>query len=176
MSGETVAGVAWGRYRDWTAVVVLQGTRALAQMLGARRWQGLAWSEQVRSVAHYLQALGVQRVLCDRTGVGDPLVEALQNASIPTAEGVTFTSAFEQNLVETLALMLEQGQLALTPDPTLLQELYHFEAHPTPTGVRLESVSGTHDDMVMALALAVWALPPVPNSVAIRTSGHGRFQ
>lgn len=170
-----VAGVDWARYRDWTAVVVLQGTRERAQMLGAHRWQGLAWSQQVQSVSHYLTAFEVERVLCDRTGVGDPLVEALQQAGIRTVEGVVFTHALKQNMVEMLALMFEQGRLALQAHPILLQELYHFEAHPTPLGIRLESAQGAHDDMVMALALAVWALPPVPGSVTIRTSGHGRF-
>ncbi len=174
--GMAVAGVDWARYRDWTAAVVLYGSREGAQMLGAKRWQGLAWTQQVQQVAQFLRGFGVQRVLCDRTGVGDPLVEALQHAGMPFAEGVAFTQGFKQSLVETLALMLEQGRLALLPEPTLLQELYHFEALPTPSGVRFTTSTGVHDDMVMALALAVWALPPAPAGEMIQTSGRGRFQ
>ena len=38
---------------------------------------------------------------------------------------------------------------------------YHFEATPTARGVRLESASGVHDDLVIALALAEFAIAPL---------------
>ncbi|GBC93511.1 hypothetical protein HRbin15_02002 [bacterium HR15] len=172
--GLIVAGIDWARYRDWTAVAILQGTQEAARLLAVHRWQGLAWTEQIETLKHWLEQHAVQRVLCDRTGIGDPLVEALQNAiAIPT-EGLNFTRALKQNLVEGLALMLEQGRLQLLPDMELLQELYHFEVSATPAGVRFGAERGFHDDMVIALALAVRALPPAPTD-PIRTSGRGRF-
>lgn len=171
--GILCAGVDWARYRDWTAGVVVFGTRQSARVVDLRRWQGLAWAEQVESVANWLNLHGVMRVLCDRTGVGDPLVEALSQ-KVPGVEGVVFTPTFKQNLVEQLVLMLEQERLALIPNRELLWELYHFEASPTHSGWRLEAGHGTHDDLVMALALAVWALPPAPSG-QVRTTGRGRL-
>jgi hypothetical protein len=112
------------------------------------------------------------RILCDRTGVGDPLLETLQQ-EFPHAEGVAFTQTLKQSLIENLALMLEQGRLQLLPDPDLLRELYHFEATPTARGIRLEGATGVHDDLVIALALAAWALPTTATG-AIRTSGAVR--
>jgi len=173
--GLTVAGIDWARYQDWTALAILQGAQSAARMLAIQRWQGLAWTEQVKAVAQLLQLHGVQKVLCDRTGVGDPLVEALQNA-IPTihVEGVSFTRVVKQSLVEGLALMLEQGRLQLLPEMALLQELYHFEARATPTGVQLSAERGFHDDLVIALTLAVRALPPV-HTTQVLTSGRERL-
>ncbi len=172
--GMVVAGVDWARYRDWTAVAILHGSQQAARMLDIRRWQGLAWAEQVAQIARLMDQHGVQRVLCDRTGVGDPLVEALQSALSVPVEGLTFTRAVKQSLVESLALMLEREQLQLLPDGRLLQELYHFEVSATPTGVRFGAERGFHDDMVIALALAVRALPPAPVA-GVLTSGRGRL-
>ncbi|MCS7066327.1 MAG: terminase large subunit [Fimbriimonadales bacterium] len=172
--GLIVAGIDWARYQDWTAVAILQGARTAARMLAIRRWQGLAWAEQVATLARLLEWHGVQKALCDRTGIGDPLVESLQNAVSIPVEGLNFTRAVKQSLVEGLALMLEQGRLQLLPDMTLLQELYHFEASATPAGVRFGAERGFHDDMVIALALAVRALPPAPIG-QVQTSGRERF-
>ncbi|BCW96524.1 MAG: terminase family protein [Fimbriimonadales bacterium] len=170
--GLTVAGVDWARYRDYTALAILQGARDGAKLLEVRRWQGLSWAEQLNAVAQRLQAHAPARILCDRTGVGDPLLETLQQ-QFPHAEGVAFTQAFKQSVIEHLALMLEQGRLQLLSEPELLRELYHFEATPTPRGVRLEGAAGVHDDLVIALALAAWTLPDA-HTGAIRTSGAAR--
>ncbi len=170
--GLTVAGVDWARYRDYTALAVLQGTRDGAKLLAVRRWQGLSWAEQAEAVAAHLRLHAPARILCDRTGVGDPLLETLQR-EFPHAEGVAFTQAQKQSLIENLALMLEQARLQLMPDPELLRELYHFEATPTARGIRLEGATGVQDDLVIALALAAWALPTAPVG-AIRTSGAPR--
>jgi phage FluMu gp28-like protein len=171
-TGLVVAGVDWARYRDYTALAVLQGARDGAKLLAVRRWQGLSWAEQVSAVATQLRQHAPARILCDRTGVGDPLLESLQR-EFPYAEGVVFTQALKQSLIENLALMLEQERLQLLPDPDLLRELYHFEATPTARGVRLKGASGVHDDLVIALALAAWTLP-VASAGAIRTSGAAR--
>jgi phage FluMu gp28-like protein len=170
--GLTVAGVDWARYRDYTALAVLQGARDGAKLLAVRRWQGLSWAEQAEAVAAHLRLHAPARILCDRTGVGDPMLETLQR-EFPYAEGVAFTQTLKQSLIENLALMLEGGRLQLLPDPELLRELYHFEATPTARGVRLESASGVHDDLVIALALAAWTLPAA-SAGAIRTSGAAR--
>ncbi len=171
--GLLCAGVDWARYRDWTAGVIVFGTQEGARMVDLRRWQGLAWAEQVEALAEWLNLHGVVRTVCDRTGVGDPLVEALAQ-KVGGVEGVVFTRPFKQSLIEKLALMLEQERLAILPDRTLLQELYHFEAYTAPSGLRLEGLHGSHDDLVIALALAVWALPSAPSG-QVRTTGRGRF-
>jgi phage FluMu gp28-like protein len=165
--------VDWARYQDYTALAVLRGSRDGAKLIALRRWQGLSWREQVEAVAQQVCVYSPVRILCDRTGVGDPLLEALHEAGAPHAEGVAFTQALKQSLIENLALTLEQGKLQLLPDPALLNELYHFEATPTERGVRLQGVRGAHDDLVIALALAVWALPAT-TAGAIRTTGTGR--
>ncbi|GIV10703.1 MAG: hypothetical protein KatS3mg020_0194 [Fimbriimonadales bacterium] len=171
--GLCTAGVDWARYHDYTALAVLRGSRDGAKLIALRRWQGLSWREQVEAVAQQVRVYSPVRILCDRTGVGDPLLEALHEAGAPHAEGVVFTQALKQSLIENLALTLEQGKLQLLPDPALLNEMYHFEATPTAHGARLQGAQGVHDDLVIALALAVRALPAA-TAGAIRTTGTER--
>lgn len=172
-TGLVVAGIDWARYHDYTALTILQGARAGAKLLAIQRWQGLSWAAQLERVAACLRPYAPVRILCDRTGVGDPLLESLQR-EFPHAEGIAFTQTLKQSLIENLALMLEQERLQLLPHPELLRELYHFEATPTTRGVRFEGAAGVHDDLVIALALAAWGLPSHLSSGGIRTSGAPR--
>lgn len=173
VEGEVAAGVDWARYRDYTAVVILRGTRAGAQMVASRRWHNMAWGEQVTEVAEYLQSHQVRHVLCDRTGVGDPLHESLSEQVNAHVEGMVFTAAAKRRLIEQLAFGLEKSRLQLQPERALLQELYHFEAVPAGERVKLEAGSGYADDLVIALALAYEALPGSDN-LFVRTSGKIR--
>lgn len=172
-TGLVVAGIDWARYHDYTALAILKGARAGAKLLAIQRWQGLSWAAQLERVAACLRPYAPVRILCDRTGMGDPLLESLQR-EFPHAEGIAFTQTLKQSLIENLALMLEQERLQLLPHPELLRELYHFEATPTLRGVRFEGAAGVHDDLVIALALAAWGLPSHLSSGGIRTSGAPR--
>jgi hypothetical protein len=71
-----------------------------------------------------------------------------------------FTAASKSDLINNLALALEQGKITLPrPElaPVLLEEMENFEYSVTDMGhVRTSAPSGQHDDTVMSLALAVW--------------------
>ncbi len=155
VEGPVAIGVDWARYRDFTAVAVLQGDRSEAALLEVVRFHGTSWSETVRRVTEVVGRYPEARVLCDATGVGDPALEALQaQASGALVDGLVFTSATKSELVDGLAWLVERQALRMRPDPELLRELAHFEATPTETGSRLAARGSGHDDLVIALALA----------------------
>jgi phage FluMu gp28-like protein len=148
-------GIDWARYGDYTAVAVLSGDRADCGLIELQRFHGTSWSQAVARVADVVSRFPHADVLCDATGVGDPVLEQLR-AALPEhkVDGLTFTSAVKAELVDNLAWLFEQGALKMAPDPALLRELQHFQAVPTPGGARLAAGSGAHDDLVVALALA----------------------
>jgi len=154
-------GIDWGRYRDYTALVVLAGSREGAYLVETRRWSGLGWAEQCRQIADCLDRYPQSRVLCDATGLGDPAIERLrEEAPRHAIRGLVMTASSKSEIVEGLAWLLEAAALGLTPDPDLLRELQHFEARMLPGGhVAMEARSGFHDDLVVALALACRQLP-----------------
>lgn len=153
-------GVDWARYGDWTAAVVLSGCRHRAELVETLRVQGEAWTTSVDRVARMLERYPSSRVVCDATGVGDPLLEMLRaRVQRCSVEGVVFTPATKSGLVDGLVWAFERKALRLYPEPDLLRELEQFEAIPTERGLKLSARGGAHDDLVCALALAVSGLP-----------------
>ena len=64
-----------------------------------------------------------------------------------------------KELIDRLAWMFERRAIKMCPHPDLLRELEYFEAKPTASGAtRLEATGGMHDDLVIALSLAVHGL------------------
>lgn len=167
-----VVGVDWAKYSDYTAVAVLSGST----LVHLERFHGLSWAEQVRRVAETALRFPGARILCDATGVGDPVVEMLRSELVGhRVEGLVFTADVKRDLIEGLAMRMERAEIRFLPHPDLLRELQHFEAQPTAAGnTRLSAPSGYHDDLVIALALAVRQLPR-PYAAQIAASGRRQF-
>ncbi|MCW5939418.1 MAG: hypothetical protein KF884_02190 [Fimbriimonadaceae bacterium] len=148
-------GIDWARYGDYTAVAVLSGDRADCALVELHQFHGTSWSEAVARVADVVERFPHASVLCDATGLGDPVLEWLRSA-LPDhkIDGLTFTSTVKAELIDNLAWLFEQGALTMAPDPALLRELQHFQAVPSSGGTKLGAGSGFHDDLVVALSLA----------------------
>lgn len=154
-------GIDWARYSDYTAVAVVCGSRDRCQLVHLERFQNMAWHQQIARVAAIAERFVRPMVTCDATGAGDLALKMLRDA-LPKhgIEGFIFTAKSKTELIDGLHLVLERGALKMRPDPQLIRELQHFEARPTPSGgTQLSAVSGFHDDLVVALALAVRMLP-----------------
>ncbi len=158
-SGPVILGVDWARYRDFTAVACVCGTRQRAEVRWVRQWSGARWLESVHRVAEMALEARAGRVVCDSTGVGDAVTEELRTL-IPSigVESFVFTPRSKVELMEGLAWLLENGRLRLPPETALLRQLEHFEATSDERGIRYISGSGFGDDLVCALALACWGL------------------
>jgi Terminase RNaseH-like domain len=149
---EMAAGtpMCWGwdlaKTHDWTVGVGLDQSGRVCRF---ERWQA-PWQE---TIARVREMTGDAPALVDATGVGDPVVEALQRGGAGNFEGFKFTSASKQQLMEGLAVAIQRGELRI-PDGVLRFELEAFEYEYTRTGVRYATPEGQHDDCVCALALA----------------------
>lgn len=148
-------GVDLAKSVDWT---VTHGLDENGATCVHDRWQS-PWIETKRRV---LSVIGYTSTLVDCTGVGNPVVEDLQDARGGRGEhspvqGYTFSSQSKQKLMEGLAIAIQQGSIQY-PDGVIVSELESFEYEYTRTGVRYTAPEGMHDDCVMALALAVQAM------------------
>lgn len=140
-------GVDLAKSVDWTVVIGLDAEGRTAQF---HRWQRVPWSETQRRI---VEIIGDTPTLIDSTGVGDPVVEAIQYEA-PNVTGYQFTLTSKQKLMEGLAVAIQKRQVSY-PDGPIRQELETFEYETTRTGVRYTAPEGLHDDCVCALALAV---------------------
>jgi len=154
-----VIGCDWGKLNDFSAFSVLDVT--------AREQVWLDRSNRV----DYTMQVGRLKALCDRyrpaaviaeaNSMGQAIIEQVQRARIPVRSW-TATQGTKQQMVELLALALEQGQVKLLRDPVQLAELQAFTATRTASGLmRYAAPEGQHDDTVIALGLA-WLGARVP--------------
>ncbi|MER3475233.1 MAG: hypothetical protein C4335_14710 [Armatimonadota bacterium] len=156
----TVAGLDWGRYHDFTALVVLREERGRLQAVHVGRLPTTSWQVQMERLVRHIGEWWVCALCCDATGAGDPLTESLQTHLSESAmnvhlEPVVFTASAKRTMVESLALAMERRRIAIPPHPDLLRELHAFSASHTASGhVRLQARGREHDDLVIALALA----------------------
>jgi phage FluMu gp28-like protein len=157
----TVAGLDWGRYRDFTALVVLRQADKQLHAVHVERLPSAGWQTQIERLAHRFSEWWVHAVCCDATGIGDPLAEMLQQRLSDARAGVrlepvVFNAPTKRMMIESLALAMEQRRVKIPPHPDLLRELHAFTASRTATGhIRLQAQGNEHDDLVIALALAV---------------------
>ncbi|MCC7229758.1 MAG: hypothetical protein IT203_05140 [Fimbriimonadaceae bacterium] len=151
-----VIGIDWGRYSDFTAVAVMQGFRQDCRLLETRFFNQRNWQAQTDEVARIVNRYPGATVVADGTGSGDAVIDMLTPKihDRPVAP-VTFTNPVKRQLIEGLRALMETKALLFVSEPELVRQLLHFESRVTAAGnTKMESRSGYHDDLVIALALA----------------------
>lgn len=149
LSHDPAISFGWdlAKYVDWTVGI---GLDEFGRVCSFDRFQK-DWRTTKLDI---IEVTGSVPALVDASGVGDPIVEDLQREA-PNFEGFKFTAHSKQQLMEGLAVAIQQ-KLIRVPQGVIIDELNEFEFQYTRTGgVRYTAPEGFNDDCVMALALAV---------------------
>ncbi len=154
VSKQYVIGCDLAKYQDYTVIIVLDVTEKPYRLVHFERYQGRFYTETVMRLKELYRKFNYAKVVIDSTGVGDPVLEDLQDIG---AEGYVFTSKSKVQLIQRLQACLENGEVKYPYIEDLIKELQFFEYQLTRTGIKMEARQGFHDDCVIALALAVWA-------------------
>jgi hypothetical protein len=154
------AGLDLAKVEDFTVFTVLD-KRGVVRFID--RFHRMDWAVQVARIQGSARRYNKACILCDVTGVGDPIYEMLSRAGL-YIDPYPFTAQSKSQLIENLTMMLEERQLVLPRIelfPELIEELEAFEYSVTESGhTRTSAPSGQHDDCVMSLALAAWQIRP----------------
>lgn len=141
-------GIDLAKSYDYAVIVGLSKNGKISMI---DRWQS-DWGSTKRRI---IEKIGNKPTLIDSTGVGDPIVEEIQSGK-SNVEGLKFSASSKQQLMEGLALAIQNQEIIIHPNmTTLIDELEAFEFVYTRTGVKYSAPEGMHDDCVCALALAV---------------------
>jgi hypothetical protein len=145
-------GVDWGKYNDFTAIVVIDVLSG--EMVYMDRFNQIDYAVQLRRLKEIWQRFRRSVIVAEQNAMGDPLIEQLQRDELPVRPFVT-TQASKGAVIEELSLAFERSTVKILPDPILIGELQAFEMERLPTGrMRYGAPEGMHDDCVMALAMA----------------------
>lgn len=150
------AGLDLAKVEDYTVLVIVD--RDL-RVVFSDRFHRLDWSVQVDRIKTALGRYNRPMVHVDSTGAGEPIYETLRKAGV-YANPYPFTQRSKAALIDLLSLLFEQRRITL-PRPELwpeaIDELEGYEYSITDAGtVKSGAPAGLHDDIVMALGLAVW--------------------
>ena len=149
-------GVDLAKYQDWTVITPIDLTTF--KVGRQERFNQVDWNlQKSRIEASSLRHNGA-KVVTDSTGVGDPIVEDLERMGVPI-EPFKFTETSKRQLLDNLAILLEQDKIKLPNDEELIAELQGMSFVLDERGrVKIATAQGMTDDRVMSLALAVWGI------------------
>lgn len=159
--GDFQIGADFAKYQDWTVLTPFNLNYFIAYP--QERFNQVDWNLQKAKVEAMSRRYNDAVVWPDATGVGDPIVEDLKARGVPIGgeneEGFKFTETSRQNLLNNLAILLEQDKIKIPNDEGLISELESFRYELTERGkIKVTVPEGMHDDRVMSLALSVWGV------------------
>jgi hypothetical protein len=141
-------GIDLAKSVDWTVVIGLNEKR---EMCYYNRFQK-DWSQTKDFI---INIVGDTFGYIDSTGVGNPVTEDIRKVC-QRLVGYNFTPMSKQNLMEQLALDIQNNRLKILAG-TVVDEMEQFEFMYSGSNVRYSAPSGMHDDCVCSLALANFA-------------------
>lgn len=159
-------GVDLAKYNDWTVLTPfdLYSFKAKRQ----ERFNQVDWNFQKMLVEAKARKYNNAQLKIDRTGVGDPVVEDLIRVGLNIGDdgAIVFTSKTRREMLDNLAILLQQKKIKIPNDPELVAELEAFQYSLNSKGkIEVKSRKGLHDDRVMSLALAVYGIDaPIMNN------------
>lgn len=164
--GDFQIGVDLAKYQDWTVITPFNLNHFI--VYPQDRFNQIDWNLQKARIEVSALRFSDALIWPDSTGVGDPVVEDLKNRGLRIGnEGVGFK--FNENsrtqLLNNLAILLEQDKIKIPNDEGLISELESFRYELNESGkIKIAVISGMTDDRVMSLALSVWGVKePVRN-------------
>ncbi len=151
-----ILGVDLARWGDFTVAWV--GCVDTRSTVYCERFHRIPWRGQLERLLALSRRFNYAPLYVDASGSGDPICEEM-NRMGAEAYPVVFTHSRKQQLVELLALCMEQGMLSLAYHRETMNELAAYEHYRLPSGfIRTSAPQGQHDDCVMALALCCWGI------------------
>ena len=156
-----VGGLDWALSQDWTVLTL--ACRDCNRVVAWDRFNQIDYTYQRGRIIDACKRWGVQGLLPERNSIGEPNIELLIAADIPILSGpddkpgFNTTATTKPALIQKLAGALEHDGLHAPRD--YADELRSYEVETLSSGhPRFSAPDGMHDDRVISLALAWWAM------------------
>ena len=149
---DLVLGLDWGQRTDFTAISI--GCATCRREVALIRFNQVGWAFQRARVESACQDWGVRSGFVETNSIGNPNLEALQDAGLPLS-GFETTGQSKPALIQSLALTFERAEFKFIDEPVATTELEAYEAKRNPNTGRTSysAPRGLHDDTVIARAL-----------------------
>jgi hypothetical protein len=172
LKGSYYAGLDLGKQVDFSVLVVVQKFESGEVRLVHKRQfpLGTSYPDVIGYVARTQQIFDFERLYVDKGGIGDAVVDELYRTQVRGVEGIFFTEAEKENMLNNLKLLMEKKLLKiLGDDKTLIaqvneQQYEYLQPKTAQERIHLKfwHPRDRHDDQLMALALACHAASQAP--------------
>lgn len=153
-------GVDLAKYVDMTSISVIDLNTF--KQVHLESFNGLDWNLQKARIAAIYFKFGQPEGHIDATGVGDPIVEDLNNMGVNLTP-IKFNENNRKDILTNLSIKMEQVIVKLLNNENLKKQLSYFQFVLGNKGkLKVEVPEGLHDDDVFSTALSVWELPSEP--------------
>jgi phage FluMu gp28-like protein len=152
-------GVDPGQKRDPSVIAVILKKNGHSTLVHLKRFP---LGTEYQQVVEYLKLVGerfrnVRGYYVDQTGLGEVFVENLRKAGLKNVKGIELSLPRKSDVMTQLKQVMEQKRLHIPRDRELIIEMNAEIAKLTQAGkTKFSHRSGTHDDRLWALALAVY--------------------
>ncbi len=149
--------------RSFDATVLVGFKTSTNHLVYYERIEDRTWEAQKNLISGTLASYNGARAIVDATGVGDSFTEEMMRMGLNIMPLKIANNLIKRNLVEKLGSYLENRYITIPNIQEMIDELRNYEyALTASNNIVYSAPSGKHDDIVMALALAVSALNPTP--------------
>ena len=156
-----VMGLDLGRHRDFTVITIIDRFEFPFPVRALIRFREIDFTFQKKKIITWAQRYNNAKIIIDARSMGDPIAEDLRRAGL-IVQNFSFPggkSTEKKDLIEKLALYIEQKKLRIPKNDILIDELKAYAYEIMPSGrITYSAPQGLHDDCVISLALAVWGL------------------
>lgn len=154
-------GIDLAKYNDFTVLTPFD--ESTFKVLMPDRFNQVDWNVQEARIRAMAYKFGLAQLMIDRTGVGDSVVDRLENDGMNIGEEgrVVFSQKTKNDLIMNLATLLENDKIKLPDFEPMLVELEAMQYELPKDGkgkMKIVTPKGMHDDCVMSLALAVYGV------------------
>lgn len=156
-------GIDLAKYNDWTVLTPFDLNTFKVKRLD--RFNQVDWPLQEAKITAYAAKYYDAQLMMDRTGVGDSVIDHLENQGLNIGEEgrFVFNQKSKRDLLSHLAILLENDRIKIPNDEGLITELESMQCELTDKGaLKIVTPRNMTDDRVMSLALAVWNCPVEP--------------
>jgi len=178
--GEYYAGIDFGKLQDHSALAIVKTEDNTIKLFYIHEFPlETPYSQVIGHLAKANEKFLFQKVLVDRTGVGEPILEEIHNQGINCVEGLKFTAETKEELLTGLKILMEQERLAIPYHRRLCEQINEQQYAYSKSGhLQFSHPPNSHDDMLWALALVVKAsrTEPQPKLWVVSRMSRGKMK
>jgi phage FluMu gp28-like protein len=166
LAGSFFAGLDVGKQMDPSVLAVVQKVGDKRRLVYKHQFAlKTPYPDVIGHVVRANQVFDFVSICVDKTGVGDVIVDELEQEGLSSVKGLVFTDRWKQEILTYLKLLMEQKLLGFLPDDSvLISQMNEQQFEYTQPKTAREHVYmkfwhplRRHDDQLFALALACYA-------------------